>query len=197
MAVGVTQEYSLAGLCGPVDPRRPETTQRSLDVRRLEPGLDMPEVVGPGVGRVGPAIRRRLIVKEFHPRAGRASKRGNPDPGAGRAAETFLLGTPVLTAPVHLKAEPVTIEAQAGFDVGHRDRGVIDAEKQAFGGLPAGVSFARREADHFQGVPVGVAYVGSFDASCAGIPFRQALGRRAGVADPKGVEPVARRPEYR
>jgi hypothetical protein len=68
---------------------------------------------------------------------------------------------------------------------------VVDAEEEALGGLPTGLSFAGGEADQFEGVPVGVAKVGSLDPSCVGIPSRQPLGRRTGVTNPVGVEPVA------
>ena len=55
---------------------------------------------------------------------------------------------------------------------------MVDAEKQALGGLPAGVSVVRWDADHFRGASVGFANVGSADTFFAGIPFRSAREAR-------------------
>ena len=108
MAVGVTQEYSLAGVGSPVDPRRPETTQRSF----TSVAWNRASSCQRGVGRIGPTIRRRLTLKELHPGPGPGSKRGDSDPGAGQAAETFALATQVLSATMHLESKPLTLEAQ-------------------------------------------------------------------------------------
>src|SRR5690348_902651 len=68
MTVRVTQQHAPVPVDSPVDPRHAQTIQYLVDVLGLEPGLDVPEVFGPGVRRVGPTSRRCQIVKELQPR---------------------------------------------------------------------------------------------------------------------------------
>src|SRR6516225_10529581 len=112
MTIWVAQVDHAVGAGGRVDAGDDgaETIQHALDVCRLEPRLNMPQVFWLGVVGAGPSGSRRQVVKELHARTGSASERGNADPGAGHAAQPFLLGAPVLTSAQHVQAEPVAVE---------------------------------------------------------------------------------------
>ena len=95
--------------------------------------------------------------------------------GAGDSIQPFLLGAPILRSAGDAQAQCVAIEAQARRGIGHHDRGVVDPEEEAVAPAPLRITFARRELQHLERMPVGVAEVEGADATGGRVPVRQPL----------------------